>query len=346
MKKALVISGGGSKGAFSVGVLKSLQTWDFHADFDIYVGTSTGSLIIPLAAMGAIDQLEKLYTNYQTKDILQKGNVGNLALTNSISIFGFAPLKSILEEIYDDEFFDELNQSNKEIYLTTVCLQTQEIVVFTNAKNPVQGSYYRIETLKDGAQFRAAVLASASQPVFTPPVKINEKISGSPHANFQYVDGGVREYAGVMIAVEAGADNILTIIHSSQMKPVQQIVFKNMFEVLQQTLELFLTDVGENDMYVPRLFNNGLEYIDQVKEKMRSAGVSDALIDSYFNIDHNNLYQNRKPIRMHLIRPLQLLSGGPGGLVFDPAEMKNMLVAGETSFLTYAAHFTTDNFWA
>lgn len=346
MKKALVISGGGSKGAFSVGVLKSLHAWDFNSDFDIYVGTSTGALIIPLAAMGAIDKLEKLYTNYQTKDILQKGNLGSLALTNSISIFGFAPLKNILEEIYDDAFFDELNQSNKEIYLTTVCLQTQEIVVFTTSKSPKQGSYYRVEILKNGTQFRAAVLASASQPVFTPPVKIDEKLIGSAHSNFQYVDGGVREYAGVMVAVEAGADNILTIIHSSQMKPVQQTVFKNMFEVLQQTLELFLTDVGENDMYVPRLFNDGLVYIDKVKDKMRSEGVSDALIDNYFNVDDSSPYQNRKPIRMHLIQPLQLLGGGPGGLVFDPVEMKSMLAAGETSFITYAAHFTSDNFWA
>ena len=147
-------------------------------------------------------------------------------------------------------------------------------------------------------------------------------------------------------AVEAGADNILTIIHSSQMKPVQQTVFKNMFEVLQQTLELFLTDVGENDMYVPRLFNDGLVYIDKVKNKMRSEGVSDALIDNYFNVDESSPYQNRKPIRMHLIQPLQLLGGGPGGLVFDPVEMKSMLAAGETSFITYAAHFTSDNFWA
>ncbi|MGZ8522928.1 MAG: patatin-like phospholipase family protein, partial [Chitinophagaceae bacterium] len=47
MKKALVISGGGSKGAFAVGVYKHLIS-GYALDFDVLVGTSTGSLIVPL----------------------------------------------------------------------------------------------------------------------------------------------------------------------------------------------------------------------------------------------------------------------------------------------------------
>ena len=54
MKRALVISGGGSKGAFAVGVIKQLQQLYPTLFFDIYVGSSTGSLIVP---MGAIDEV-------------------------------------------------------------------------------------------------------------------------------------------------------------------------------------------------------------------------------------------------------------------------------------------------
>ena len=50
MKRALVISGGGSKGAFAVGVLKQLFATYPNLDFDIYVGTSAGSLVVTLAA--------------------------------------------------------------------------------------------------------------------------------------------------------------------------------------------------------------------------------------------------------------------------------------------------------
>ena len=62
MKRALVISGGGSKGAFAVGVIKQLAQRYPTLFFDIYVGTSTGSLIVPLAAIGEIGLLEKIYT--------------------------------------------------------------------------------------------------------------------------------------------------------------------------------------------------------------------------------------------------------------------------------------------
>ncbi len=51
MSRALVISGGGSKGAFAVGIVKRLLENYPNLKFDMYVGTSTGSLIVPLLAM-------------------------------------------------------------------------------------------------------------------------------------------------------------------------------------------------------------------------------------------------------------------------------------------------------
>jgi predicted acylesterase/phospholipase RssA len=88
--KALVISGGGSKGAFAVGVLKYLigikgQQYSYIA------GTSTGALMAPLAATGEIDKLEDIYTTRNTRDILVKGalfDVGRL-ITKGITLEDF-----------------------------------------------------------------------------------------------------------------------------------------------------------------------------------------------------------------------------------------------------------------
>ena len=44
--KALVISGGGSKGAFAGGVAQYLIK-DLGYNYDLYLGTSTGSLLVP-----------------------------------------------------------------------------------------------------------------------------------------------------------------------------------------------------------------------------------------------------------------------------------------------------------
>ena len=42
MKRAIVLSGGGSKGAYQIGVWKALKK--MHIDYDIVTGTSVGAL--------------------------------------------------------------------------------------------------------------------------------------------------------------------------------------------------------------------------------------------------------------------------------------------------------------
>ena len=57
MKKALVISGGGSKGAFAGGVSQYLLNKE-HKEYDLFIGTSTGSLMISNLALGKLDDLK------------------------------------------------------------------------------------------------------------------------------------------------------------------------------------------------------------------------------------------------------------------------------------------------
>ena len=54
MKKALVISGGGSKGAFAGGVAEYLLK-EKKKNYNIFLGTSTGSLMVSHLALGKID---------------------------------------------------------------------------------------------------------------------------------------------------------------------------------------------------------------------------------------------------------------------------------------------------
>ena len=52
--KALVLSGGASKGAFTAGVVRYLL-WKKEMDFDLAVGTSTGSLVAGPALLNDYD---------------------------------------------------------------------------------------------------------------------------------------------------------------------------------------------------------------------------------------------------------------------------------------------------
>ena len=60
-KRALVISGGGSKGAFAGGIAQYLIE-EKHRDYQIFAGTSAGSLLIPLLALGEVERIKAVFT--------------------------------------------------------------------------------------------------------------------------------------------------------------------------------------------------------------------------------------------------------------------------------------------
>ena len=66
--RAMVISGGGSKGAFAGGVAQYLLQ---HGDqkYDLFLGTSTGSLLISHLALNKIDKIRNIYTSVNQQSI-------------------------------------------------------------------------------------------------------------------------------------------------------------------------------------------------------------------------------------------------------------------------------------
>ena len=346
MSRALVISGGGSKGAFAVGVLKRLFATYPGLDFDIFVGTSTGSLMCPLVALKEMDMVEALYTSQKTDDIILKKRIGDSL--NDTSIFDGSPLWSQLLRNYTDQRYQEIIDSGKKIFLTTVCMQSGEMVVFTNHANPAEPRHYSVKTLINADQFRKAIMASASQPVFMQPVKVNLHVPGEPNPYFQFVDGGVREYAGIQMAIDNGATEIFTILLSPESDEAEKKEYKNLFSILERTISIFTDDVGKNDLIIPKLFNEGLEYIDAVKKKMISKGISENEVADYFSISGlESPYENKKPLKLFQFRPKAPLGGGAGGLNFDQVEMKEMIAKGETSANEFIAMLqTTDISWA
>ncbi|HEX7754416.1 MAG TPA: patatin-like phospholipase family protein, partial [Niabella sp.] len=340
MNKALIISGGGSKGAFAVGVIKDLIT-TYQLHFDTVVGTSTGALIAPLAAMQELDTLEHLYTSFTTNDLIEKYNIG--ARLNQPSLFTANGLGARIKEIYTDAFYTALLKAGKKIYLTSTCLQSQELVVFTTDPAPATGSYYTVQQIQNADHFRRAIMASASQPVFMPPVQVNKNTPGIGDPGYQFVDGGVREYAGVGIALDTGATELFTILLSAKNTVPDNEQYNDLFSILLQTVDIFITDVSTNDLYGPKQFINFINYINEAKSTIKNAGVTAQTIKNYFS-SQDPAYKNlleRASIKWHIIQPDHPLGGGPGGLEFDPLEMKNMLTIGATTAAAYVASLKT-----
>ncbi len=329
MKRALVISGGGSKGAYAVGVIKQLSQLYPTLSFDIYIGTSTGSLIVPMAAIDEMALLEQIYTTQKKGTIVKELRIGDRL--NTDSIFDANPLWNLINTHFTDARYNALLISGKKLYINTTCLQTEELVVFTNDTDAVSTNGYTIRKIINADHLRRAIMASACQPVFMPTIQVNKNLPGNPEKNFQYVDGGVREYAGIEMAIKAGATEIFTILLSTENSEQQNKQYMDLFGLLQRTIEIFTTDVGKNDLTIPAQYNEALKYIDAVKRKMVNDGISRDDVNRYFTIrGRESPFEDKVPLKLFTIRPDMPLGGGPGGLNFDMAEMKGMLAKGIT----------------
>lgn len=133
--KALVISGGGSKGAFAGGVAQYLIE-DLNREYDMYYGTSTGSLLVSHLALRKVDKIKEVYTSVNQKSIFSNCpfiikkkfgedviEISHLNVLRNFwrgsKTFGESKnLKKLLQKIFTEEEFTFLKNSEKDIVVT------------------------------------------------------------------------------------------------------------------------------------------------------------------------------------------------------------------------------------
>ena len=321
-KTALVISGGGSKGAFAVGALSYIHEHVRPIDqFDIYCGTSTGSLVVPLAAIGELAVLKQIYTTTKQTDVLNMGGILNLA--SRVSLHDATPLKRLIEANMTDVRFNRLKASGKAVFLATVCLQTERLVYFSLRAAAGTGDYdiQQIQTLTD---LQRAMLASSCQPVFMQPV---EWRPGAIPVR-QYVDGGIRELTPLQAAIDSGAETIIAITNNPIQTPFDNQLITKATAMLERTIDLFSEDVSTNDYRLATVYQQTNTYLNGVRAKLLAQGISPTVVNSAFS-QGNSPVAGTSVQQIIAIRPqLKLTEGGPGGLTFDPAAMQQMFQKG------------------
>ncbi len=71
---------------------------------------------------------------------------------------------------------------------------------------------------------------------------------------------------------------------------------------------------------------------------MRRSGLTAEEVKDFFTIrGRENPYEEKVPLKLYTFRPKAGLGGGPGGLTFDPVEMKAMVQKGEASASEFIA---------
>lgn len=283
-----------------------------------------------------MDTLERIYTTISNKDLFVEGNI--VSKLGETALFDVRPAWQMIQDNYPDSNYDELNATNKKVFLTTVCLQTNELNIFANDAATISPTNYKVVQTINANHYRRAMLASACEPVFMPPIQVNRGVPEAVNPDYQYVDGGIIEYVGVQMAIDAGATEIFAILLSPEEPDKVNPQFTNLLDILGSTVDILTSEVGKNDLAITDQYAAALKYISEVKEKMFETGVSQADIDHYFTLPEPGIFQNKEAIKIFKIRPKEFLGGGPGGLTFNPTEMKGMVAKGQAVFKDFAAN--------
>lgn len=189
LENILVLSGGGSDGAFGAGLLNGWSASGKRPKFDVVTGVSTGALIAPFAYLGSDTDhlLREFYTQYSTKDLIEptvvQGLFGGAALSSS------APLAQKIEKYIDRATFDRIAaeyRGGRSLLIGTTNIDAQRSVIWDMGKIAAVGTEPALKL------FRKIILASVSIGGAFPPVKINVLVGGSMKQEL-HVDGGTTD---------------------------------------------------------------------------------------------------------------------------------------------------------
>jgi NTE family protein len=198
-KRALVLSGGGGRGAYQIGVLSYLEDIDWRPD--ILIGTSIGAVNAACLGSGLpLPALRDRWLHLETGDV-QKMRADDVFIDNLVRggkhVFDTSPLLETLQghserwlgrpwiipEILNSE------EPRYDVWITAVEFAEHRLVYFNNREEPGITAQH--------------VQASCSIPLWYEPTKIE---------GTTYVDGGTIANTPFRKAVELGATEIVVVL--------------------------------------------------------------------------------------------------------------------------------------
>ncbi|MGD9786034.1 MAG: patatin-like phospholipase family protein [Hyphomicrobiaceae bacterium] len=182
----LVISGGGSDGAFGAGVLSGWSASGKRPTFNIVTGVSTGALIANFAFLGPTwdHELARFYTQIRQEQIYSDNGIFGLAQE---SLYDTTPFRKLVEKVVNERLLDAIaaeHNLGRRLYVATTDLDSGTVVVWDMGGIAASGHPSRVETYRD------VLVASAAFPGFFKPVYVRH--SDSSGKARMHVDGGVK----------------------------------------------------------------------------------------------------------------------------------------------------------
>lgn len=257
---ALVMSGGGARGAFEVGVVDYLIT-DAGLDFDVITGVSVGALNAAMLAQAdgtdeLSDQLEALKDVYfgirSYRDVFLKRGIARLlelpadldhllSGLGSNAIYDPSPLKRLIDRHLDVE---RLRESKRDLRIGVVSLD--------------HGDYRSV--MSDDPDIKDFVLASTAIPWVFPPVVVRDE---------RFIDGGTRNLAPLGDAFDGLAN-----VDAQDARPKRMFVVlstprqlphvtgeRDLLDLLERSVDIMMAGVTYHDLQHARQINEGLRTV-------------------------------------------------------------------------------------
>jgi len=274
--KALVISGGGSKGAFAGGVAQYLIE-EAKNEYDIFVGTSTGSLLISHLALGKLTKIKEIYSNVNQKTIfnncpfvVKKRHGADIIGMNHWNIFKnlikgkktfgeSENLRKLIRNSVTVAEFNALKASNKDVVVTVSNLSLNQV---------------EYKSINDCTydEFCDWIWVSAN---YTPFMSLVRK------QGCEYADGGLGSLVPIEEAILRGATEIDVVVLHTEVNYYNRMPSRNPFELITNMLSFVLDRIENQNIRVGKLV----------------AGQKDAIINLYYTptiLTTNSLIFNKE----------------------------------------------------
>lgn len=325
---ALVLSGGGARAAYQVGVMKAIAEIlpnNCANPFPIICGTSAGAINAAMLAAQAdhftqgVNKLENVWSTLHAEKVLHVGYGELLASSlklllsffrsgvtfgRPLSLFDNMPLYHLLLENIDLQFLPELIERG---YLHALCITAmgyhggQSISFFQG--HPHISNWQRIHRIGIRADItHKHLMASSALPALFPAVRLHREYFG---------DGAMRQSSPISAALHLGAEKVLVIGVSGRRNlgnlPIHRgdkIFSPSIAQIFAQMLNSAFIDSMEEDISMMNRFNVFVNGIDVEKRKEMEVREVDALIISpsihFDEVAEKHIGSLPKPLRIFL----------------------------------------------
>ncbi len=251
-KRALVLSGGGGRGAFELGVMDYLIN-EAKWTPDMLIGTSIGSMNAAVYAVGGLGRLTNMWDTLKTRDMqrffrwpLFGGMLDRKPWRRTLE--RFAPL-------------DKLAQVTMPLYIAATDTVTGHPIIYTNDPNPNTSKppYKKVKTIN-----HEHLLASSSIPFVYPRTAVDEA---------DCWDGAVMYNSPLNPAIDAGATQIIAVLLSPyhRLHPESGLTNARRGGTLPPPPSDIVGQIGYVlDMVLVGTFENDFEQLRRVNKRVRS----------------------------------------------------------------------------